>query len=140
VILRFSVFEDFKGETTLLLWGDDEGIAQLHAVLAELADGRRSAASPHEMPWATAIDGTRFKLSVAQDGRDTMSVTSPGTYVDWQCAPENFAEFADKVAALRSSTGESAHQYLDVRGEALQVMVSRGEYAPDGTLLRKSSE
>jgi hypothetical protein len=134
VTLRFGVFEGFKGATTLLIWGDDEGIAHLRAVFGEFANGRRHAASLQEMPWATAIDGTRLNLRVARNGDDKMSVALAGTHIDWKCSSEHFAESADKVAALLSPACESGHQYLDTRGEALQVMVSKGEYAPDGTL------
>ena len=132
--LRFGVFDELKGARTLLLWGDDSGIAALQAVFRELADGARGTTALHEAGWAEGVRGTRLLLDLAQAKSDqAVKVTKAdnGADVTWNGTREEFISYADLIASLLDHSSRSGHQYLDSnRNFTLQIMVSRGEY-PD---------
>jgi hypothetical protein len=137
--LRFGVFEEFKGDTTLLLWADDTGFAELLQLFRRLVDGNMSTVRLDEMPWAESVDGTSLQFSLVSAGNESMKVSpiEHGNWVDWRCSVEQFAEAADLVEVLARPSCKTGHQYLPTTPpHPLQVMVSKGEYGPDAFLRR----
>ena len=61
-MLNAGVFDEFKGATTLLLWGDEQGMAALFAGLSALREGTRSELT---------IDGADTCLTVRPAVRGT---------------------------------------------------------------------
>jgi hypothetical protein len=114
-MLKAGVFDDFKGATTLLLWGDREGMATLSVSFSRLRDGTLNE---------FFIDGSEGGLTVCleQDG-STLQASRNG--VRWGCSSETAALAADLVEPLLQRAG---HQFLDVDGLAEQVIIARDEY------------
>lgn len=130
--LHFGIFDDFKGARTLLLWGEDSGIAALQTVFRELADGARGTTGLHEMVWAEGVRGTRLSPDLAQAKSDEvfrLTKADDGIDVTWISTRDKFLSYADLIAPLLDPSGPSCHQYLDSdRNFTFQIMVSRGEY------------
>ena len=117
-MLKADVFDDFKGATTLLLWGDREGIATLLAGLSELRNGRRD-----ELP----IDGPKIPLIVrsAPDLPGGSSLQLDGNGYRWNCSRGTLRLASELVEPLLHRAG---HQFFDVSGLAQQIIISRDEY------------
>jgi hypothetical protein len=130
-VVRFAVFANFKGTDTLLIWGDRVGLGRCQALLHTLASDASRAAVLNQQLWALAVGRTKLQLARCQSGC-MMKVrhAEGGASIAWHCAAEIFAEHADKIGALISSSNRG-HQYLDMRGDPLQVLVSVDEYPPD---------
>jgi hypothetical protein len=116
-MLKAGVFDDFKGATTLLLWGDREGMEVLLASLSALRDTRGEF----------AIDGPEAGLTVsyAADKSEGSTLQTEGSSLRWDCSGETVELAADLVEPLLHGVG---HQFLDVDGLAEQVIISRDEY------------
>lgn len=123
--LRTAHLDGFKGDPTLLIWGDAAGMLALSGLLREAADG---GSEPIELTTiAEPTDGNviRIRKSLQSHGliRDSKGF-------EWVLDADNLTRFADLVGVLEISKG---HQYLEVSpSEAVTVMVSRGEYPDDG--------
>jgi hypothetical protein len=117
VTLRSAYFADWKGNPTVVLWGDTIG-------MRELADFLRS-----ERKFATfceAVDGRKITAKRVSDNRDS-GMRFAGGGLEWQLRPVEAQDFADKVDVLASSV--SGHQYLDCNAtDDITVEVSIGEY------------
>ena len=116
-MLKAAVFEEFKGATTLLLWGDGEGMA----LLLRGFDALRSGAD-HEF----SVGGQSFDLTVIHGEGSTLFRN--GTDLRWCCSREMIALAAELTEPLLHQVG---HQYLDVAGGAEQIIISRDEYPAD---------
>ena len=117
-MLKAAVFNDFKGATTLLVWGDGEGMGALFAGLSDLRDGKKNE---------LAIDGHDGGLAVclAADNAEASRLGMEGKRLHWACSPETVELAADLVEPLLKGAG---HQFLDVSGLAEQVIIARDEY------------
>jgi hypothetical protein len=83
------------------------------------------------MPWVKPIGGAElFLKSTPGVGETIRRYTSKnGVTVSVNCSTEQFAEFADKIDALRPLSSVNGHQYLDTPDEPpLQIVASKGEY------------
>ena len=119
-MLKAGVFDDFKGATTLLVWGDREGMATLLGGLSALRDGNRDE---------FAIDGPDGRLTVRscdEPERSTLQMESSG--FQWGCSRDTIELAADLIEPLLHGAG---HQFLDVDGLAEQVIIARDEYPAD---------
>jgi hypothetical protein len=134
--LRFGVFEDFNGATTLLLWSAGDGLTELAALFTDLAEGRTGTTILDDLPWAEAVRGTDVRLGLASGHEGMLEVlpVAEGTEVHWHSPAMWFSAFADLVLALDAMP--RGHQYLDVDWrQDVQVIISKGEYPrtwPDG--------
>lgn len=116
-MLNVGVFDDFKGARTLLLWGDKNGMAELHEGLTSLRDGACNV---------FAVDADDIPLLVAATkGPPVVRATETG--LRWDCPQDTLELAVDLVEPLLDGTG---HQYIDTEGTAVQVMIARGEYPP----------
>src|SRR4051794_13757963 len=120
-MLKAAVFDDFKGATTLLIWGDEEGMGKLWQGLLSLRDGFGDE---------LAIDGPNGVLLVCSVDEETKVSTLrlEGRRTCWTCSLDTIELAADLVEPLLSGAG---HQFLDVSGLAEQVIVARDEYSAD---------
>jgi hypothetical protein len=122
-MLQFGVFPDSKELYTLLIWGDSDGIHDLHGGLRALL--RRE--EPH------ILIGERTSpaiLTISIDGNgSTLSVTpsqEPESF-HWKCSKSALAEIASLVSTL--DTVPAGHQYAEIESDVVeQVMISKGEY------------
>jgi hypothetical protein len=119
-MLKAGVFDDFKGATTLLLWGDQEGMGALLASLSALRDTRGEF----------AIEGPEAGLIVchASDKSDGSTLRTEGNGWRWVCSDDVVKLAAGLVEPLLHGAG---HQFLDVDGLAEQVIIARDEYPAD---------
>ena len=120
-MLNAGVFDDFKGATTLLLWGDEDGMAALFAGLSALREGKRNE---------LAIEGADTRLTVrsASDRTEWSTLRKEEGGVCWECSHDTIELATDLVEPLLRGAG---HQFLDVTGLAEQVIIARDEYPPD---------
>ncbi|MBP2276881.1 MULTISPECIES: hypothetical protein [Sphingomonas] len=116
-MLKAGVFDDFKGATTLLLWGDAEGMVSLRSSLDALRFGNSTG---------FAIDGPAGTVTIKQGESSTL--TSDGGALCWRCSRETIDLAADLTAPLVSRAG---HHFLDVGGMAERVIIARDEYPAD---------
>jgi len=116
-MLKAGVFDDFKGATTLLLWGDAQGMVSLRSSLDALRLGNSTG---------SAIDGPAGGVTIKKGEGSTL--TSDGGGLCWRCSRETIDLVADLIAPLVNQIG---HQYLDVSGLAEQVIIARDEYQAD---------
>ena len=119
-MLRAGLFDDFKGSTTLLLWGDKDGMATLLARLSALRTDTKAE---------FAIEGrTRLTVASANGRRSRSRLEKDASGFRWRCSPDVLELAMDLVEPLRRGAG---HQVLDVSGLAEQVIISRDEYPAD---------
>jgi hypothetical protein len=120
-MLKADVFDEFKGATTLLLWGDQEGMAALFAGLSGLREGTRSE---------LAIDGAGTRVTLCSASRGTLwsTLRKEEGGLRWECSHDTIALAANLVEPLLRAAG---HQFLDVTGLADQVIIARDEYPAD---------
>lgn len=129
-MLKYGFLEDFKGADTLLVWGDDDGLAQFGMLLRRLASRSSQSESLQAVESAIAHGNIRVEFRLSTTAVGGMSMTDDTIVL--ACSPETFAEFGDKVAALIAPGCGMGHQYLDAPGmTGRQVIVSKGEY-PEG--------
>ena len=120
-MLQARVFDNFKGATTLLLWGDEEGMADLFSGLSALRDGKRSELTV-DGPGSALI----VRAGVRERGSSTLAKSLDSIY--WECSPETLNLACDLTEPLLATAG---HQFLDVDGLAEQVIIARDEYSAD---------
>jgi hypothetical protein len=117
-MLQAGLFRDFKGADSLLIWGDAEGIADLHTALSALFGGVRSDLR------ISGPDGNLL-IKVTGAGRHSTLKESDGG-LEWTCSRTMIDEAEGLVAGLEAAS--SGHQYIDLSGLARQVIVSKAEY------------
>lgn len=119
-MLKAGVFDDFKGATTLLLWGDREGMDVLFASLSALRDTRSKF----------AVDGPEAALIIcyASDNSEKSTLLREAEGFRWCCSDDVVKLAAGLVEPLLDGPG---HQFLDVDGLAEQVIIARDEYPAD---------
>ena len=119
-MLKAGVFNDFMGATTLLLWGDLDGMATLLDGLSGLRDRDCDELE---------IDGPHGSLTVrACDEPEVSTLEMAESGFLWGCSRDTVDSAAGLVEPLLHSAG---HQFLDVAGLAEQVMIARDEYPAD---------
>jgi hypothetical protein len=120
-VLNAGVFDDFKGAATLLLWGDEEGMAALFSGLSDLREGQRNE---------LAIDGADTQVTVrsASDRTQWSTLRNEEGGVCWECSQDMIELATDLIEPLLRRAG---HQFLDVTGLAEQVIIARDVYPPD---------
>lgn len=129
--LRYTWVPDFRNERVVLIVGGEDAFQQFAALLNKLARGH--------VPLTVALDSETFvvanptlplTLNIAQRdlGMRRLGGDPLGSYLDWEISRETAARFAQLVDEL-ARAGTPGHQYLDVVvGDALCVVVSKGEY------------
>jgi len=117
-MLQADLFPDFKGADTLLLWGDADGMADLHIAIAALSRGDMSQ-------FRIKGDGDLFiKLAESDDRFSELSRSGNG--LEWACSRAVLVEAEAMIAGLDEAP--SGHHYMEISGHAGQVIVSKAEY------------
>ena len=128
-MLRYGVFDDFKGWTTLLIWGD-RSLIQLAELFRDMAERRCFSILLNDVPWTRGEIGCSVRLSVTEQTGSALEIERSGQAISVNCdlRSDDLLGFAEKVAVLAASDG-AGHNYLDVMGDRpIQIMVSKGEY------------
>ena len=130
-MIKLGLFDDFKGDRTLLVWGDHPSMGDLRTALQALADAGHGRLLLTGLPGAVTRGELQVTLTIVGSGRAQIleSATQDGRQVDIQCSPEQAADFADLVGALVRDPNRPAHQYIEVSAQqTIQVIVSMDEY------------
>jgi hypothetical protein len=118
-MLRLGLFHQFKGADTLLLTGTAHDIADLSHRLEEFAASPDFELPLHGFAQVSASHPAQlFACRTAQP---------PLSGFGWPCSPELLPSVQGKLHAVASSGNR--HQYFDLIGSPIQLMVSVGEYA-----------
>ena len=125
--IRIGHYEDFKGEDSILISADTEGLLELEEVFLKLSHGLSS----FDFSNLKLLDKTfQIKLSAFNDTKNFgLRKTSPDGY-EWKATSEKWNEFREKLTAIYRN-GNSGHQYLDIDptdNKDLQVVFSWDEY------------
>lgn len=113
--LQLGLFSDFKGRDFLLLTGDAAAFIRL---LPELdAASRGGQFRIHEI--SVRLPTCSIELVAA-------SQPVPAPAFTWLCDPTTVVSIRTDLQALTQCT--SGHQYFDLAGSRVQLMVSLGEY------------
>ena len=127
--MHVGYFENFKGDDTLLLESDSDGIARLATLLQFLATGKRANLALHELPWFEVHHGIELTAVVSAQDRGLKHLIGGKTFL-WERTQEGWEIVVEFLEAFRD--GESpCHQYLDAEGDysdEIVVQVSRNEY------------
>jgi hypothetical protein len=120
-MLRAGAFKEFKGATTLLLWGDKTGMQSLLGGLSAL---RKRYTNELE------LEGNNGKLAISRlvRGSGKSHLTRKDGSLLWRCSTDILELAEDLVRPLLAQPG---HQFLEVDGLAEQIIISRDEYPPD---------
>jgi hypothetical protein len=116
--LRLGLFRQFKGADTLLLSGAPADVADLSARLGEFA-------ASNVLDWPVHSVAHISARNPAQLFASRFSQSHAGGFV-WLCSPESLPSVQGKLQALASSA--SGHQYFNLFGSYVQLVVSVGEY------------
>ena len=121
-MLKAGLFEQFKGATTLLLWGDEQGMQTLLDRLSDVRTGKTVESLISE-------GKTRLTISHAEGDTKVSELNVRGSDgLCWRCSDETLQLAEGLVEPLLTQTG---HQFLDVDGQAAQVIIARDEYPAD---------
>jgi hypothetical protein len=127
--LLFGVFDDFKGATTLLLWGDDR-LPDLRDLSRDLATGRLQSVDLEDLTWTRTRGDCAVRISNTREAAHGLRLRRDGERTRVECGLANgeLNRFADLIDALLPHP--NGHQYLDldVPDQPLQIIVSKGEY------------
>ena len=120
-MLRAGVFQEFKGATTLLLWGDKTGMQSLLGGLSAL---RKRYTKELE------LEGNNGKLTISRlvRGSRKSHLTREEDSLLWRCSTD-ILELAEDL--LRPLLSQPGHQLLEVDGLAEQIIIARDEYPAD---------
>ncbi|GAB3357578.1 hypothetical protein GCM10027430_27020 [Lysobacter tyrosinilyticus] len=116
---QLGLFHLFKGADTLLLSGSPADIADLSARLGEFAASDAPDWPVHSIAHISARNPAQLFASRISQPQATGFV--------WLCSPESMPAVQGKLQALASSG--SGHQYFDLFGSSVQLVVSVGEYS-----------
>lgn len=125
--IRIGHFDDFKGEDSILISADIEGLLELEDVFLKFANGLPS----FDFSNLKLLDKNfRIKLSAFSDSDNLgLRQISTDTY-EWRATSEKWGEFREKLTAMYRN-GSGGHHYLDsdpADNKDLQVVFSWDEY------------
>lgn len=125
--IRIGHFDDFRGEDSILISVDIEGLLELEDIFLKLANGLSS----FDFSNLKLLDKTfRLKLTAFIDTKNIgIRKTSTDIY-EWRATNEKWNEFREKLTVMYLN-GNRGHHYLDSDPEDnkdLQVVFSMDEY------------
>src|SRR4029453_4289640 len=115
-MVRAGIFDDFKGATTLLVWGDKSDMEALLAGLSALRRGERSALLLGEGNKSVSV------TSVAAPATEWSHLRLEGNSLRWDCSTDILELAEDLVRPLLDGAG---HQFLGINGCAEQAIIAR---------------
>ena len=117
-MLQARLFDDFKGSTVLLVWGDN-------ADMAVLLDQVRSLDKDRPIAYVGHGENTVTITFSREAGR---SHVSSGPAMSGECAGDTLRRMAELIDPLLNSTG---HQFVDADGQVDEVVIAANEYPAD---------
>ena len=118
--LQLGFFTDFKWSDSVLLTGTPSDIENLSSVLGQFIESPEQQLPIHKL--ATIAPSHPVQL-FAQ--RISQKLVSPN--FTWLCTHESLPDIQAKLLALVHSS--NGHQYFDLEGSDVQLIVSVGEYS-----------
>ena len=132
--MRFGIFEDFKSERTLLVWGIGSDLRPLVDALDDVARGPRTFIPFDRSLGAEAVGDVDVTLELASQNCVLFRQHGEGSTIQLRCSREKCAELAEQLRPLAATPDQVGHHYLEITADQpLQIMVSAGEYPPDLT-------
>jgi hypothetical protein len=131
--MRYGIFENLKGSTTLLIWGN-ENLSHLAGLFRNLADQPGDNIRFEDVPWLAAVEKCSVTVTHADVGKGSLRIsgTLPSVSVEFHATRGDLLDFADLVGVLAEARCTHGHQYLEVSpSQPIQIIVSKGEYSPD---------
>lgn len=127
--MRIGVFDDFKGDRTLLFWGQSPSDFQpLLSALDEISVKRRGM-TPVVFHGSEASERVTVVVGTAELGQGAVLIRRgrEGPHIEVYCAHDTASAIADQVRSL----DRDGHHYLYfIQDQPIQIMVSVGEYGP----------
>ncbi|MES2575879.1 MAG: hypothetical protein V4572_13125 [Bacteroidota bacterium] len=125
--IRIGYFADFKGEDSILISADIEGLLELEDLFLKLADGLSS----FDLLNLKLLDKSfRLKLSAFNDTKNVGLIQTSKDSYEWRATSEKWNQFREKLTTLYRNCNDG-HHYLDCEpadNKDLQVVFSWNEY------------
>jgi hypothetical protein len=131
--LAFGFFRAFKGDDTLLIWGDDD-FDKLRDSFGHLADSPMDSLSFEDTGYLKPAGPCSVTVSCTgtKPGGLTVTIQNFSVIVTCGLTQNQLRDFSGKIGYLASNKDVVAHQYLDIQSpQPFQIIVSRGEYPKD---------
>ena len=116
---QIGFFEQFKGADTVLVSTTAEDAAALAVELERFAQSQAAAVEVSAAP----VPGHEAKLMAVREPR-----ASSDREFRWLCGRFEVPQIIAKLKSL--ATAGAGHQYFELCGSPVQLMVSVGEYVP----------
>ena len=121
--VRLGYFSGFKGQDTVLIDGDPEGLGELARQLLVLIAGDQEALPLHTL--AFVLPEKQVEVNALRSTKDLGMLRSANQF-RWRRTPRGWAGVVEQILGV-SEQGH-CHQYLDAPSDEVVVMVSSGEY------------
>jgi hypothetical protein len=121
--VRIGYIEDFKGDQTLLIEGDQLGLTELARLLEALGTRTQTAIHLHSLGFV-AMQG-KIEVNAIQTPQD-LGILRAGQIFLWQRSSTGWAAVGAKILGVAQQG--KCHQYLDTSADEVAVVVSTGEY------------
>lgn len=117
VMLQARLFDEFNGTDALLVWGEVADMRFLRDALMRLVKGESAV--------VVGEGANRLTICATVEPGGDSHVRSENGFLRWDCAANTLRHAIELLEPLLLDAG---HQYLDVTGEADEVIISAGEY------------
>ena len=124
--LRIGYFGEFKGNDTILVGGDEEGLRQLADALRTLEAVSAEPVYLHLLPSVGIHAGVQLRACPV-DREPGVRRSGPGACFTWHESEEGWLESAEKIEAVARCSGGHCILGGTAAGDAV-VMISKGEY------------
>jgi hypothetical protein len=121
--VRLGYFEGFKGNNTVLLDGDTEGLGKLANALLVLIAGDQDVVPLHSLAFVSAAK--QVKVDAHRSTKDIGMLREAGRF-QWRRSARGWAGVVEQILGVKERG--HCHQYLDGPSDDVVVMVSSGEY------------
>jgi hypothetical protein len=123
--IRVGFFEDFKGEDTLLIDVDAEGLSDLIAWLRDVMSSDRKVLLS-ACPGVSLQADLRVEVFRSRD--DAGLLRTAETAFIWQRSEDGWTDIVELLAPMDSG---ACHQYLEGPRDDVHVIASIGEYGDE---------
>lgn len=123
--IHIGYFDNFKGENSIVISVDINGLLELEKVFLQLSQGL----AEFDFSKLQHLDTNKLKLHAFTSSESIGVVQTAVDKYEWTISKEKWSEFREKLTALYR-LGTSGHQYLDsdsTNNQDLQVVLSWNE-------------
>lgn len=118
MLLHLGFFDNFKGGDKVLLGGGAADVAAVVALLERFVHSGEPSLAIHEHVFVAP----RHCVSLFA----VADANAKGNGYAWLCNSQTLPDITEQLAFL-----DSGHQYFDLLGTSVELMVSAGEYGRD---------